>query len=422
MLFNSLRFGRLCLLAWVLSFNSVTAGPVKARFELMHLWITDEEQQAVAAFSTPMRNAGVAWLEHRHTTSFFDMQKEYAERVSLGYPATGVHWIGGSDMRQLVDHGLFRLIKDIPVKPSFKDILLPEVYEVVKYKGGITTLPVGIHLQNHMVYNREIFKQLGLDAPETWEELIDDLSRIKEAGYIPVTMSDQRWQIRFLFYSILSAKLTAKEIIEFVNQNKNAEQWRSQLMDALSILNKLKPFVNSDNRELNWAVSIEHLTSGKAAMSFMADFSSILYADDKRFVCNLPPGNNYVIWAFDSIALTKTSDPFEIKGQNAMIAVANSVDNLQRYVVRKGGIPVYQWQNLQGINRCSRQSIAKWEQVKDKIHIGSEWTQSLNIVAAIVQDFWRKNDGSIKQTTNEIINELNNLRNLSANNNTPGTT
>ena len=383
----------------------------KARFELMHLWITNKEALAVTALSTPMKKAGVNWEEHLHMTSFFDMQKEYAERVALGYPPTGVHWIGGNGLRQLVDNGLFRLIKNVSGKPPFEEILLPEVYEVVKYKNGITTLPIGIHLQNHMVYNKDIFQQLGLVVPATWEQLINDLGKIHAAGFTPITMSDQRWQIRFLFFSILSAKVSAKEFVSFLNKEKNVGQWHPQIVDALSILKKLKPFVNSDNKGLNWAVSTGHLTSGKAAMSFLADFSSLLYADDKRFSCALPPGNDYVIWAFDSIALTKTSNPIEVAGQDAMIVVANSIENLQKYVGWKGGIPVHKWKNEQGINRCSLQSIAIWKRAKDKIHIGSEWTLSLNIISAIVQKFWRGGAYPIEQAADEIIQALSNLRN-----------
>ncbi|MCK5830787.1 MAG: carbohydrate ABC transporter substrate-binding protein [Methylococcales bacterium] len=412
MLFNSLRLGILCFVGWMLVISSVTARDAKARFELMHLWITDEEALALTALSTPIKKAGVIWEEHQHATGFFDMQQEYAKRVALGYPPTGVFWIGGYGLRQLVDDGLFRLIKDIPGKSSFEETLLPEVYKVVKHKKGITTLPVGIHMQNHMVYNKDIFQQLGLVVPKTWEQLINDLSRIRAAGFTPITMSDQRWQIRFLFFSILSAKLTATELISFLDEQKNMQQWRPQIVDALSILDKLRPFVNSDNKDLNWAVSIDHLTSGKAAINFLANFSSILYPDDKRFVCDLPPGNNYIIWSFDSIALTNTSDPIEVAGQDAMISVAHSIENLQKYVGWKGGVPVHKWKNEQGINRCSLQSIEKWKQTKDKIHTSSVWAQSFNVIAIIVQKFWRNGGaGSIQQAADEMVHTLINLHN-----------
>ena len=38
-----------------------------------------------------------------------------------------------------------------------------------------------------MLYNRDVFGKLGLQAPGDWETLTDDLDTIKAGGYIPVT-------------------------------------------------------------------------------------------------------------------------------------------------------------------------------------------------------------------------------------------
>ena len=407
----------LCLLA---SPSAGSAAPntigsseeVRPRFELLHLWLTEEEDRAVAVFRDALMAKGVEWSEHRHSSSFLSLKTEYADRLALGNPPTGTHWIASEELRQMVDSGVFRLIESAPGNPPFEELLLPEILEVVSHGSGITTLPVGIHLQNHMVYNAEIFDELQLDVPDSWEELIQIMPQIKAAGYTPITMSDERWQLRFFFFSILSSLIGPDDLIALVNGTSRAVNWRAELIEALGLLDAMRDYTNADNANLGWEASIDQLVEGRAVISFLADFSSPLYADDERFVCRLPPGNDYVIWAFDSIALTRTDDPAEIAGQDAMIEIAGKFATLQRYVGEKGGIPVQVHSSMDGINRCSVQSIAEWQRASRKIHIGPGWTTSLNVISAVVQNFWRSPGTSAEATADEIIEVMGRLRDL----------
>ncbi len=378
----------------------------------MHLWLTPGEANALAVLSDAVKRQGVAWSEHQHPTSFLGLKADYAERLALGNPPTGTHWIASDELRELVDAGVFRLISDAPGKPGFEELLLPEVYEVVSHKGGISALPVGIHLQNHMAYNAKVFRELGLTRPESWEALLTILPRIAQAGYIPVTMSDQRWQLRFLFSAILAAKLTADEFILLVDGSSDTSFLRPKLIDSLTILDGLRPYVNPDHSDLNFGAAVDQLLDERAVISFLSDFTSPAFANDGRMMCASPPGNTYVMWAFDAIALSSTDDPAQLAGQAVMIDVASSKEILQDYVARKGGVPVHVWESLDGINPCSVESVRRWENAEVKIHIGPAWTQSLNIISSVVREYWR-HGGSPEQAADEIIKTLNSLRGVS---------
>ncbi|MDE2579862.1 MAG: carbohydrate ABC transporter substrate-binding protein [Hyphomicrobiales bacterium] len=361
----------------------------KPQFELLHLWLTPQEADALAALSDPVKAAGVQWSEHRYTASFLGLKTEYAERLALHEPPTGAHWIGGAELKRAVEAGVFRLIADRPGRPQFRSIYLPEVYDIVSYEGGVTALPVGIHLQNHFAYNAEMFAAAHVAPPETWDELIEAAKKLKAAGHVPLVMSDQRWQLRFLFSSILTAVMSADDFTALLQERIGTPAERTALVKAFRILDALRPYVNADNRDLAWSDATGHLMRGEAAMQILADFASTLYANDPKIKCQLPPQNNYVVWAFDAIALTRTRKPAEIAGQNIFIDAASSVENLHRYVARKGGVPVYRWTTFDGINACSQQSMRAWSNARRKVHIGTEWTLSLNIIASFVQKFWR---------------------------------
>ena len=394
------------------AYSAIAGEEVRPRFELLHLWLTEEEYRALAVFRDALVAEGVEWGEHRHSSSFLSLKTEYADRLALGNPPTGTHWIASEELRQMVDSGVFRLIESAPGNPPFEELLLPEILEVVSHGSGITALPVGIHLQNHMVYNADILDELQLDVPDSWEELIRIMPLIEAAGYTPISMSDERWQLRFFFSSILSSLIGPDDFIALVNGTGRAVNWRAELIEALRLLDRMRDHANADNANLGWEASIDHLVEGRAVISFLADFSSPLYAGDERFVCRLPPGNDYVLWAFDSIALTRTDIPAEIAGQDAMIEVAGKFATLQRYVGEKGGIPVHVRSSMDGINRCSVQSIAEWQRALRKIHIGPGWTTSLNVISAVVQNFWRSPGTSAEATADEIIEVMGRLRDL----------
>ena len=399
-------FAALCLVCHPAPTSAAEPANPKPHFELLHLWLTDAEESALAAISDPAKAAGVVWEEHRYQSSFLGLKTEYAERLALKLAPTGTHWIGGSEMKNMVDAGVFRFIRDRPGRASFASLLLPEVYDIVRYRDGISALPLGIHIQNHFAYNSEIFASLGLAPPKTWDELIKTAKIITDAGYIGLAVSDQRWQLRFLFSSILTGLLPAGEYARLLNGREVSDEQRKSLVRAFQILQELRPYVNKDNRDLGWVDATKKLMSGQAAMAILADFSSTLFARDTKIKCQLPPQNTYVVWAFDAIALTRTDDPADVAGQNIVIDIASTPQNLANYVGRKGGVPVFKWKDTDLINPCSKQSVAEWTRAREKIHVGSAWSLSLNIIANVVQKFWRTETLEPEQVTEELVSAL----------------
>ncbi|PKP59104.1 ABC transporter substrate-binding protein [Candidatus Atribacteria bacterium HGW-Atribacteria-1] len=84
----------------------------------------------------------------------------------------------------LMGLGPERNFVDITDQP-FMANLLPEFKNAVTVNGKVYGIPAGCVRYGGIAYNKNIYKELGLEIPKTWAELMDNCEKIKAAGYIP---------------------------------------------------------------------------------------------------------------------------------------------------------------------------------------------------------------------------------------------
>lgn len=360
------------------------------RFELLHLWVVDQEAHALRAISDPMKKSGVVWSENQVATNFLGVRDIFADRLALGAPPGGLFWLGGDQHAGMYDEQFFRLIPNRVGDLSFSEELIPEVYENVRADDSITLLPLGIHLQNRMIYNQQVLDRLGLPLPKTWQELLDIAPILSENGVYAVAMSDERWQIRFLLTSILAEQFSADEMYDFLENGVVSAQVEDRVRHTARIFMALRDHALPATRDLRWASVIELVKKGDALATFMGDFAAPLIADQDRVRCGTPPGNQYVVWSFDTIALVATDDPDVIAGQDRLIEQVLQHRTHDEYILRKGGVPVYRGLDTSLMDACSQASLRAWNDSEDRLLLAaSEWTQSLDTMASIMRIAWR---------------------------------
>ncbi|TGG93503.1 extracellular solute-binding protein [Natronospirillum operosum] len=78
-----------------------------------------------------------------------------------------------------------RTLVDLSNEP-FMDNVLPSFQSVVEANGGIYGVPAEAGMGGGILYNRDIYAELGLEVPTTWDQFMDNNTVIAEAGYAPV--------------------------------------------------------------------------------------------------------------------------------------------------------------------------------------------------------------------------------------------
>jgi raffinose/stachyose/melibiose transport system substrate-binding protein len=129
-------------------------------------------------------------LEHQKTA-----QADVVQKVTLlaSQDALPAHFIAGTAMIRpdgdLGKGGLVLDYEDLLTGAGTWDDVLPAAADTVKnVYGGMVSLPYQYNLEG-IWYNKAIFKKLGLDEPQTFDELLDASKKISDAGYVPFAMA-----------------------------------------------------------------------------------------------------------------------------------------------------------------------------------------------------------------------------------------
>ncbi|MBK9078845.1 MAG: extracellular solute-binding protein [Hyphomicrobium sp.] len=378
------------LLFWLLATSALVQSVKAEEFEFMHLWLTDSERQAMSILQHAIEGEGLVWREHPVEKNFSGIRAKFSERFALGRPPTASFWVGGKDLGKFVDTGIFRAISDSPSRPRLADVLVPEVLQLIEHGKGYSALPLGIHLQNIIVFNRSIFEGLQLKVPESWQQFLDVAPAILKAGYTPLSMSDQLWQLRFLFTSILAEQLDADELSHlFEHADRTSDPVKQKLQRSLEVFDQLRPFVNADNHDLSWEKAAQAVANGGAAAIVMGDFLAPLFSDDEKFQCGLTPGSKFVLWSVDVAVFPETNSASQQAAQELAIRAWSRPDVLDRYVAKKGGVSVVVNSNATYLSRCSQQSARAWASGAPRIPLVTTlWSNQLNRLSSVVGGYW----------------------------------
>lgn len=177
-----------------------------------------------------------------------------------------VYVLQNPDMLQPLDD-LFAALK-------LYDVVYPEVLKDITVRGKIYGMPVNIHRENTLIYNRKLFAQLGLVVPRTIDDLLVVCDAFKRHGVTAMATSHQGWILRILFNTIVAAKLGAEQYRDFI-QGKGLREGEG-LRESLRILDDLLThYANADAGEegFGWMNAAQAVMNGDAAMYIHGDWA-----------------------------------------------------------------------------------------------------------------------------------------------------
>lgn len=116
--------------------------------------------------------------------------------IQAGDPPDIFHSWGGGVMVEYARAGMLRDITDF-VKSDLSKAVGIGALGVYGYDGKYYGSPYDMGAVG-MWYNKAIFKEVGIDVPKTWPELLDGVKKIKAAGYIPIALGGgDKWPAHF---------------------------------------------------------------------------------------------------------------------------------------------------------------------------------------------------------------------------------
>ncbi|HPQ95656.1 MAG: carbohydrate ABC transporter substrate-binding protein [Thiothrix sp.] len=390
----------------------VQAAPTAAEpvmVELTHWWNSLGERAALDEIRQAVEQGGARFVATPIAT--YDLLRErIIERLAYGYPPAITQWLAGQDMLALVT---VDAIEPVPARwrgAALEAILYPEVLAEVSLRGKIAAIPVGVHIQNTAYYNAAIYRRLGLALPENWDVFLQQARRIKAAGFTPIALSDEPWQLRFVFNDILMGKAGTTGFQYFYAEQNPLGSMRTALLESMETFLALRALVDPGHVGRLWNEATDEVINGRAAMQVMGDFAKgELTArglkPERDFFCALAPGaGETMLYAMDSFVLLKVEGAGLQQGQRLLFDVVLDPKVQAAFNSRKGGIPVRYGVDTGQLDSCARRQYQSWLR-KDKSRLRLPDTTS-RLRLSFVQDTLHKawSEGwSAGRATDELI-------------------
>ena len=192
-------------------------------------------------------------------------------------PPDVVNWYAATRMTPYVDAGLFMDISDLWDEPAMAD--LASTKGAMTLNGAQWGVPY-TYYQWGVYYRKDIYEELGLSEPATWEEEIANCQAILDSGRKCYTIGS-----KFLW--------TAGGWFDYINSRTNGYEFHIQLANGeipwtddrvretfanWRTLIDMGAFID-DHQSYSWQEAMPFMVDGEAAAYLMGNFSVAAFRD-----------------------------------------------------------------------------------------------------------------------------------------------
>ncbi|GCE25081.1 sugar ABC transporter substrate-binding protein [Dictyobacter alpinus] len=164
----------------------------------------------------------------RATLNFFQ-NDPYKQKLQV---AMGAHnppdiffgW-GGGILKSYIDaNDVYDMTNDFNADPAWKNRIIPSVLSGATFNGKLYGVPTSGVQPVLFFYNKDIFKQYKINAPQSWNELLSAVNTLKQHNVIPIALAGgSKWP--YLMYSeYLTDRIGGPEAFNNVIANQ-ANSW-----------------------------------------------------------------------------------------------------------------------------------------------------------------------------------------------------
>ncbi len=196
-----------------------------------------------------------------------------ATRMQGGDPPDTFQIHGGAELiDNWVKTGFMEPITDVYESQGLNDKFPAGIVDLVSYEGEPYAVPVNVHRNGVLWYNKAILDEQGIAAPTTWDEFFSAADQLQAAGITPLALGDKNaWPALNLFEQILLSALGPDDYRAIW---AGEIPWTDgRVTQALETMSKALDYVNEDHATLTWDQAAGMLVSGDAAMNVMGDWA-----------------------------------------------------------------------------------------------------------------------------------------------------
>ena len=158
-------------------------------------------------------------------------KNDIPDLIAVGADTNYASLVDGEFLTDLTDDKLISNIQE-----SYLDMLHGIAEDD---KGKIYGVPYATNADG-VLYNVDMFNELGLQVPNTWDEFLDVCTKIKAAGKLPLYLTLKDAWTGLCFWNVVASDLQPESFLEDRKNNKvKFEDTHKEIVDKMEAIGKL---------------------------------------------------------------------------------------------------------------------------------------------------------------------------------------
>jgi glucose/mannose transport system substrate-binding protein len=366
---------------------AVTTQAAGESVEVLHWWTSGGEAAALNVLKKKLESQGITWKDMPVAGGGGEQaMAALRARVTAGDPPTAVQALG-FDITDWAKQGVVGDLSPVADKEGWDKVIPAALQEFAKYDGKWIAAPVNVHSTNWIWINKKALDAAGGKAPETWDELIAVLDKMKANGIIPIVGGGNAWNAATMFDSMvlsLGTDFYKKSMIDL----DPAALGSDKMVEAFTRLSKLRSYVDENFSGREWNLDSAMVIDGKAGMQIMGDWAKGEFVNAGK-----KPGEDFVCIRFPGTqgAVTFNSDMFMMfkvgkDKQAAQLQMASDIEDpafQSSFNVVKGSAPARTDVPDTAFDACGKKAIKDLAEANAKGTLLGSMSQGYASPAAI---------------------------------------
>jgi glucose/mannose transport system substrate-binding protein len=343
---------------------SASANAQEMKAEVIHWWTSGGESAAVKVFADQFAKAGGTWVDTA-IAGGVNARTAAINRTVGGNPPTAMQFNTGKQFDELVEGNYLSDVDAVATENNWRAIMPEAIVKAATRNGKMYAVPVNIHGQNWLFYNKAVLEKVGAAEPTNWNDVFTALDKVKAAGLIPLAFSGVKNWERNLFNAVLVGQ-GGPDLFQGIYGKRDASLATSPEFKAVAeTYAKLRSYVDAGSPGRNWNDATSLVIQGKAGMQVMGDwakgeFIAAGQTAGREYGCTVlsNKGTSYAMGG-DVFAFPKVKDPAEIKAQLTLAKVMLDPQTQIQFAQKKGSIPVRLDVDASSLDICAQKAM-KW--------------------------------------------------------------